>query len=69
MGFNDIKRVGNICFTMNAQKYINEIPQSQLNLNACEIFQDIEAFILQKDSAPCHVAKVCKSGSRKSDLQ
>lgn len=45
---------------MNAPKYTNGILQTKVKLSACDQFQDMEAFIFQKHSAPYHVAQVYK---------
>lgn len=57
------KGVGRICVingNINAQKYINVILEPKLMPSAHDLFQDNEAFIFQQESAPCHVAAVCK---------
>ena len=52
-----VGRIYMVSGNINAQKYVNEI----LKPSARDLFQDNEPFIFQQDSAPCHIAAVCKT--------
>ena len=57
------KGVGRMCAVngiLTAQKYIKDILEPRLKPSARDLFKENEPFIFQQDSAPCHVASVCK---------
>ena len=46
---------------LNGKKYIETILEPKLIPSIRDIFSNKAPFILQQDSAPCHIPKVCKA--------